>query len=188
VWVIRRLVTKGYIQMDGEQMYRLTDDGQQAVSDLMEVDATAGSAPAREGRSATTLEQVIRRLVLVTPQELKSGQATDVYVGFHPAAPVDYLDESAEMVVRLSLVNAEPTRPQEAALDLSNDAAYSKFTITAGTSSQSRLRIQAFQLGPNPDDIAVAGGFHVDVNVLASGNSADPALVAYAADVAINKT
>jgi hypothetical protein len=173
--------------MDGEQMYRLTDDGQQAVSDLMEVDAVAGTTPAREARTATTLEQVIRRLVLVTPQELKSGQTTDVYVGFHPAAPVDYLDETAEMVVRLSVVNAEPARPQEAALELSNDAAYSKFKITAGNTTQSRLRVQAFQLGPNPDDIAVAGGFHVDIDVLAGSDSADPTLVAYAADITINK-
>src|SRR5215470_5353846 len=42
--IIRRLVTKGYLHMDGDQAYRLSDHGQEAVDTLAEFDAVSPGA------------------------------------------------------------------------------------------------------------------------------------------------
>ena len=181
--VIRRLVTKGYLQMDGDQAYRLSESGLDAVDELAEFDeAFPGEKVVRK---APEEEKVSRKMVLVVPKTLKSGAATAFHIGFHPAGSNQYLDDAAEMVIRVSLVNAEPARPQEAVFDVENEAVSKSFTITAGELSQARVKIQAFQLGPNPDDIAVAGGMYVDLDV--TGDATNAPLVAYSATINISK-
>jgi predicted transcriptional regulator len=184
--VIRRLVTKGYLQMDGDQAYRLTDQGHTGVEEVGAYDETAPAAKA--SRAAVVEVQIQRRLVLVAPQALMADQPTDVHVGFHPAEDGQTLDEPADVVLRLSVVNGEPNRPKEASLALENDHSYSTFQITPGKFKQARIKVQVFQLGPNPDDINVAGGLYVDVNVLASHDAAAEQLVAYGADVTLTKS
>src|SRR3982751_2538155 len=72
--VIRRLVTKGYLQMDGDQAYRLSESGQDAVDELLEYDAEFPADKA--ARQAPVEEKVSRKLVLVVPKTLQSGAAT----------------------------------------------------------------------------------------------------------------
>ena len=181
--VIRRLVTRGYLQMDGDQAYRLSESGQDAVDDLAAYDE---EFPADKKVVKTAVEEkVSRKMVLVVPKTLKSGVATTFHIGFHPAGSAQYLDDEAEVVLRVSLVNAEPVRPQEASFEVENEAVHKSFTITAGTLDKARIKVQAFQLGPNPDDIAVAGGMYVDVDV--AGDVSGAPLAAYTADISITK-
>jgi predicted transcriptional regulator len=176
--VIRRLVTKGYLNMDGDQAYRLTDQGDSAVNELADYDAeTPQDKPARQAAAA---QQVRHHAVLVMPRVLTANTPTKVHIGFEPgansAAPAD-------VVVRLSVINGEPNRPQEVSLDLSGGAESREFEVTAGAFKQVRLKVQVFQLGPNPDDIAVAGGMYVDADVTPVLDPAQARLVAYGTDL-----
>lgn len=183
--VIRRLVTKGYLQMDGDQAYRLSDSGQEAVEELLAYDA---EFPAEKAvRKAPVAEKVTRQMVLVAPRKLQSGTGANIIVGFEPAKPQQGLDEAADVVIRLSVVNAEPTRPQESSLGLENTSAYRTFTITPGSFNKARIKVQAFQLGPNPDDISVAGGMYVDVDVVAAAGGEEKVFAAYRTDLTLTK-
>jgi hypothetical protein len=183
--VIRRLVTKGYLQMDGDQAYRLSESGQDAVEELLSFDATFPAE--KNARKAPVAEKVSRRMVLVTPRPLRSGEAANIFVGFEAAEPEQTLDAAADVVIRLSLMNAEPSRPQESSLELENASTHRTFTVTAGSYNKARIKVQAFQLGPNPDDIVVAGGMYVDVDVVAASGPGTPSLAAYKADVTFTK-
>lgn len=179
--VIRRLVTKGYLQMDGDQAYRLTDQGQDGVDTLLEYDAEMpGGRTEAKSRDEQT---VARRLVLVTPHPLTAGSPADIHIGFHPASGGNSLNEPAEMVLRVSVVNGELARPQEAVFELNNRAEYRSFKVTPGAFNRLRIRVQAFQLGPNPDDITVTGGMYVDADVVAAGGGTHAA--AYGTDVTL---
>jgi predicted transcriptional regulator len=181
--VIRRLVTKGYLSMDGDQAYRLTDQGDSAVNELADYDAeTPQDKPQRQ---AATAQQVRRHAVLVMPRALTVNTPTKVHIGIEPSR--GSAGESADVVVRLSVMNGEPNRPQEASLDLSGDAATREFEVTAGAYKQVRLKVQVFQLGPNPDDITVAGGMYVDADVTPALDPALARLVAYGTDLTFNQ-
>jgi len=183
--VIRRLVTKGYVQMDGAQTYRLTEQGQRAVEELEAYDETS---PAEDEGSAKAagVRNVKRHLVVALPRTLVAGKPAAVLVGFSDAAPGQSLPEPSDMVLRLSVVNGEPSRPKETSLQLGDEHAHETFEVTAGRYTKARVRVQAFQLGPNPDDIAVAGGLYVDVDVVADATKADDRLTAYGADVMVS--
>ncbi|MBL8161818.1 MAG: hypothetical protein JNJ61_07510 [Anaerolineae bacterium] len=183
--VIRRLVTKGYVQMDGDQAYRLTDDGQSAVEELAEYDANAPAQPVSS--SSRVIQQVKRHLVMVVPRKLAAGQPATIQIGFKSPSSNELLSETADIVMRVSLINGEPTRPQEAALHLGNRAEHREFTVTPGQFQCLRIRVHVFQLGPNPDDINVAGGMYVDVDVQPSVDPAANSLAAYGADIVLTQ-
>lgn len=179
---IRRLVTKGYVAMDGDMIYRLTDQGRQAVEDLAEYDEAHPEQGL--GRSSGGGSQGIsRRLVVAMPRNFVAEQAAPVVVGLDGADDENQILQSdTDMVVRVSIVNGEPSRPQEQTIGLGNRPVKSVFTVTPGAYDRVRVRIQVFQLGPNPDDINVAGGLYVDADVTrAVGSAAE--LVAYGADI-----
>ncbi len=181
--VVRRLVTKGYLQMGGDQVYRLTDFGASSVQELAAYEEEAPPAAVASAVPMVAERQIFRRLVLVTPRELVAGSPAEVQIGFNRAAG-DF-PPLVEMVIRLSVVNGEPVRPQEKAYNLTGATAYETFEVTPGRFTQLRLRAQVYQLGPNPDDIAVAGGMYVDVPVAARAAAAGNELAAYGADVLI---
>ena len=182
--VIRRLVTKGYVQMDGAQTYRLTDQGQRAVEELESYDETAPADESAASKSAT--RSVKRRLVVALPRTLVAGKTAKVHVGFNEASAGQALPEPTDMVLRLSVLNGEPSRPKETSLQLAEDSAHQSFEVTPGHYTKARIRVQVFQLGPNPDDIAVAGGLYVDANVVADSKGADDRLTAYGVDVMVS--
>lgn len=179
--MIRRLVTKGYVVMDGSQIYRLTEQGHEAAEDLAMYDANATDD---DDGGAEDTELIPRRLVLVLPRTLVADEPTRVFVGFD-AQPA--MSEAADIVVRLSVVHGEPKTPQEQSFELMNHAAHQAFWVTPGRFTQTRIRVQVFQLGPNPDDISISGGLYVDVDVAASADNGDTALVAYGADIAVER-
>lgn len=175
---IRSLVTKGYVVMDGDQIYRLTDQGGN-VAEEIKIYFDDEDADEDEGEDSV---QYTRRLVLVMPRQLVANQPAHVMVGFHPLSAQK---TAAEIVTRLSIINGEPDAPQEATFDLTGAAAKQDFLITPGPYSRARVKVEVFQMGPNPGDIAVAGGLYVDADIAASGNSGE--LVAYGADVIIEQ-
>lgn len=177
--VIRRLVTKGYVVMDGNQIYRLTEQGKEAVDELVAYDKTA---PARPQSSADRGERTQRRMVLVVPRTLVAEERAQVFLGFSAASDSE---QTADLVTRLSVVHGEPAAPQEASFQLDSEAHHESFWVTPGRYTRTRIRVQVYQLGPNPDDISVSGGMYVDVAVTADADESDPQLVAYGADITV---
>jgi DNA-binding MarR family transcriptional regulator len=182
---IRRLVTKGYVQMDGNQVYRLTESGQEAADEIADYDGDAPveAAPVADTPPQTTARTVSRRMVMALPHALTAGQPANVIVGFHPDINGGASSEPLDMILRLSTVNGEPAAAQDESLQLSGDSAQHSFQVVAGDFTKVRIRLQAFQLGPGPDDISVAGGMYVDVDVVTDNPSTD--LVAYGADITL---
>lgn len=179
--VIRRLVTKGYVVMDGSQIYRLSEQGQEAAEELAAYDATA---PADEDDEADETERIARRLVLVIPRTIVAEEPTRVFIGFD--GQTDF-PEMLDVVTRLSVIHGEPKTPQDQTFQLSDKPAHQALWITMGRYRHARIRLQVFQLGPNPDDIAVCGGLYVDVDVAASADDAEAGLVAYGTDIMLER-
>lgn len=177
---LRRLVTKGYLIMDGYQSYRLSDNGRRAVEDLAAYDETAP-----EGTESASSRVVIRRLVLVTPRALLSGQPTNVYAGFDEPEDSEFVEEPLNLLVRLQVVNsADDINPnKDSAMLLDNKAARQVFEIIAGAYTKVRLRCFVYQIENEEDPPMMAGGMYVDLNVAAGPENADRGLTAYGVDV-----
>jgi predicted transcriptional regulator len=173
---IKRLVTKGYMLMDGTRSYSLTDQGRRAVADLLEYDAEALLNPQEAGSSGT--REVQRRLVMAAPRRPQAGQPVNVFVGFHDADDDGVLDEPLNLVIRLSVVNGEPARPKESPFTLDNRAARQVFEVTPGQYARVRLRVQVYQ-AEDIDEVTPAGGMYVDLDVTPDAVQADTALAAY---------
>lgn len=183
---MRRLVTKGYVQMDGDQVYRLTDQGDSAVDELSEYDAEAGGGDeSSESDTPPKGEWVSRRMIMVTPQNLVANQPVNIVVGFHQAAATSLMPGMADIVVRVSSENGEPQTPEDAVFSLSNGTAQQAIQVTPAAYNQMRLKFQVFQVGAiNPEDIDEAGGMYVDIPVVASGRTDQ--MTAYGTDIRIN--
>lgn len=180
---IRRLVTKDYLTMDGEMIYRLTEQGQEAVEELAKYDEATGGglgAPARVTPSTPIMQSITRRMIIALPRTLVAEQTASVVVGFHDGD----MPAPAEIVVRLSVVNGKPEKPEDAIFLLTQNAAQEAVQVTPGSFDRMRIRAQVFQLGDNPGEIDVAGGMYVDVPVVAQ-DVGDDTLVAYGTDVII---
>lgn len=179
--VIRRLVTKGYAIMDGMQVYRLTDQGLASVEELAAYDE---ANPDGERSERVQGESVRRRLALVLPSLVIVGQPVRAYVGVHG---LPGFGSSTEIVARLSITHGEPQTPLEVAFDLNAQPVYESFVITPGAYRRLRVRVEVYQLGPNPGDVAVAGGMYVDVDVTADPDHGSAPLLAYGTDISIEQ-
>lgn len=182
--LIRSLVTKSYITMDSSQVYRLTLSGQEAARALEAYDAVASHQTDRAGQDAASDHDVaLRRLVLAAPRALAAGQPAQIYLGFNRdlsfLSPVD-------LVTRLSVINGQPERPQEAQFHLADAPDHRTFVITPNAVPRVRLRVEVFQVGPDIGDFAVCGGMYVDLDVRASAE-ADPTLAAYGVNLFIKR-
>jgi predicted transcriptional regulator len=178
---IRSLVTKGYVIMDDNQIYRLTDQGGRVADEIAEYFPDEDDLDAADGGVDGQL--VTRRLILLLPRSLYAEQPVPVVVGIGPQPAQT---SPAEVVVRLSLINGEPAAPQEAAFQVTQAAVTQDFLVTPGHYNQMRLKVEVYQLGPNPEDIVVAGGMYVDCEVQpAAADVADAERVAYGADVTL---
>lgn len=177
---IRRLATAGYVQMDGDQVYRLTEKGKEASEEIAEYDAVA---PPEGASSEKPVDTVKRRVILAIPSAFTAGKLTNVVVAFSPITNGQRMSEAADMVVRLSVMNGEPSGSEDLIFSVNNDSVQETTQVVAGFFTQVRLKLQVFQLGPNPDDINVAGGMYVDVNVLPEDGQSASRLIAYGVDV-----
>ena len=175
--VIRRLVTKGYVVMDGNQVYRLTDDGLSSVEALAAYDA-AGGNQADEDDDDNLL---YRRLVLVMPRQVVAGVTIPAVIGLEAGAA---FNSPASLIVRVSVVNGEPSAPVDLNFTVGRGHSSQTVDITPGRYTRIRVRMEGYQLGDNPGDIHICGGMYVDLDVLPDSNTTEP-LVAYGADIAI---
>ena len=177
---IRRLVTKNYLVMSSDQVYRLTDHGQGVVEELKAFD---GGAPPAVARSEARFLR--RHLVLVTPNTLPADQPVEVVVGFAEAEDEEYLNAPVNMLLRLSVVNGEPHRTREAPILLTNRQIQQAFEISAGRFSAARVRVEVCQYRDDGDDFDFCGGLYVDLPVSAQDDSSPVA--AYGIDVILKE-
>ena len=198
---IRRLVTKGYVIMDGDMVYRLSEQGEDAVGELAEFDEAEGNAPISVRISeddededdsieqndfvrTSALGAVKRRLVLAIPATFTAHQVSNVVVGFNPASADNTLNASTDMLLRFSVLNGTPQQPKELPITLSNEAAHQTIEVVPGAYTQMRLKVEVMQLDNFSGDISSVGGMYVDVDVSNLGaNNAD--LTAYGTDISI---
>lgn len=183
---VRRLVTRNYLSMSGEQRYRLTEQGQRAIESLQEYE---GTQPVGAGAQAAPPEPVFirRRLVLAAPKTLLAGQPTNVFVGVDDAHGEELLHDPQTLLIRLSTLNGDPAEPQESSLVLSNRNARQVFEITPGYYTQVRVRVQVFQFQPDEIEVEPCGGLYVDLPVTDENDAADNTLSAYGADIILKE-
>lgn len=185
---VRRLVTKKYLQMVSEGVYRLSDPGRGTVRDLAAWDDLAPQMKAaeREPRFVT------RRLVLALPRMLLSGQPTSIYVGFDEPSDDDVLREPVNLLVRLVVINGDDENVTENAFRLTNATARQRFEITAGRYSRIRVRVQVCQLSDaDPEGLDLnredCAGMYVDVPVTLDFDQVDGGLTAYGSEIFIRE-
>ncbi len=185
---IRRLVTKGYVVMDGDMVYRLTDQGETAIDELVAYDEAEGHEPVAKPASSGSASSngataVDRRLVLALPRTLTANQPANVVVGFNPNTSGESLSEDTDMLLRLSVVNGEPTTPMDVPLTLTDDAVHESFEITPGAFTQVRLRLEVMHMDNYSGDISSVGGMYVDVDV--TNRDAQDTLTAYGTNITV---
>jgi len=184
---IRRLVTKGYVVMDGELIYRLTDQGNDAADELRAYDEATGGGlgvTVSSDDGDTTLETVNRRFVLAVPGRMVAGQPNELIIGVHDAAAGTNMSGTAEMVARVSIVNGEPDAPEDLLFSLGAGAIKQSMQVTPARYTEIRIRVNVFQLGDNPGEIHTAGGMYIDVPVTSDAAGQVP-LAAFGTDIQI---
>lgn len=183
---IRRLVTRNYLSMAGEQLYRLTDQGHRAVAALQAYDQDApgdvaelaledADDPPPEPRT------VRRRLVIIAPARLLAMQPTSLTIGVDDAQGEDLLAEAVNVLLRVSVINGDPASGYERTLVLENRYVSHTLEVTAGMFTRLRVRAELYQELPD-EQYAPIGGLYVDVPVTAELENADATLTAYGSD------
>jgi hypothetical protein len=154
---IRGLVTKGYLNMDSNYVYYLTDKGQQAILDLAEYDAEQAASGGEEQP-----EKVVEASVIaVVSGSLKTGQPNQIQVGVNGSA---HVREETQLVIRLNVVGGSATPPEVTLLLTPGQApAPANITLQPGGDSM-RVRIEGVQL-IGMADVHPAGGMFFDLNV-----------------------
>lgn len=183
---IRRLVTKGYVQMDGDGIYRLTEQGRDSITELAAYDSEGGDndTDAEEAAPLPSVETVTRRLVLAMPGTLTAQHPTEVVVGFDTPGG-ETLRDPVDLVLRVSVLNGTPEKPEDNLLKLTNEASYETVTITPGAFTQARIRVEVLQLDHFSGDISELGGLYVDASV--SGSEIDDNIVAYGTEINVTQ-
>lgn len=177
---IRRLVTKNYLVMSSDQVYRLTDHGRRIIA---EVQAYERDAP--EGDDQPSAHYVRRRLVLVAPRVLAPEQIAPIIVGFDDARDEENLHAPVNLLLRLSVTNGAAQGEREATLMLTNQQVQHTFEISAGRYTAVRVRVEVCQFQDEYDDFELCGGMYVDFPV--SDDGGDPSLAAYGVDVILKE-
>ncbi len=176
---IRRLVTKNYLVMSSDQVYRLTDAGKRVVAELRDYADDPNPAPRKaEARF------VRRRLVLVAPRILPANRAIQVVIGFDEADEIEDLQAPVNMLLRLAVLNGDAPSG-ETAFMLTNRHVQHSFDISAGSFTKARLRIEARQYQDDDDDLEFCGGMYVDLPVSDDGLAHSP--VAFGVDVILKE-
>ncbi len=182
---LRRLVTRKYVEMVSEGIYRLTEPGKRSLKELQAWDAIAPELKAapKEPRFIT------RKMIVALPRVLLSGQPTNVYVGFDEPSDDDILRDPVNLILRVVIVNGTEETGSERAYRLTNYTGRAAFEVTAGGYSKARVRVHVCQLGDDDSDVDadLCPGMYVDVPVTLDTSEADGSLVAYATDIFIRE-
>ncbi|MBE2269124.1 MAG: hypothetical protein IAE80_12910 [Anaerolinea sp.] len=180
---IRRLVTRNYLSMAGEQVYRLTEQGKKAVAALQEYEQ---SMPPEGEDLPVEPRFVQRRLVVAAPKRLLATQPTTITVGIDDAQGEDLLPVPVTLHVRLSVLNGEPRTGREHTVVLSNRYASQAFEITPGEYTRVRVRVEVFQEQPD-EQFESIGGVYVDLPVTGEPEEADHGVQAFGADLYVRE-
>lgn len=180
---IRRLVTRNYLTLSGEQVYRLTEQGRRAIRELNE----AGDLLNRGRSSAGGAEArfVRRRFVVVTPQVMPADQAVSIIVGFDDPDDEDRVDAPCNLLLRLNVINGQPARSTEVPIAVMNDNAQQPFEVTAGAFTKMRLRAEVFQVKDHEEEFEFCGGLYLDLPVSRRPDAAALAPRAYGVDIIV---
>src|SRR5690606_11188548 len=89
--------------------------------------------------------------------------------------------EPVPLIVRLAVLNGEPSNARELPLLLTNGPTRHDLTVTPGRFRKLRLQVRVYQLTDEPDEAISCGGMYVDADVVAASDGA-PVPVAFAAD------
>jgi predicted transcriptional regulator len=177
---IRRLVTKNYLVMSSDQVYRLTDPGRRVIEELQ-----SSGGDLKRPTTQSEPRFLRRRLVIIAPRTLPADQEVEIALGFEEADEDEYLNVPANMLVRLTVVNGEPSRPLEAPFTLGNRAQQQSFQVTAGHYSAARIRVEICQYRDDGAEVDFCGGLYVDLPVTMGEGSHEPA--AYGGDVIVKE-
>ncbi|HLU09646.1 MAG TPA: hypothetical protein VK003_08260 [Oceanobacillus sp.] len=180
---IRRLVTKSYLVMDGDQVYRLSDNGKRVVEELSNYDENAPEPEAEETPESDEPRFVTRHLVLVTPRVFQAGQPTNVLVGFDDADDDEIVKTASEVILRLNVLHGEPSEVKETSLVVENRAAHQVFEVTAGQFTQMRIRVQVCQIQDGAADNC--SGLYADLPV--GVGEVDSTLTAFGTNVLLRE-
>lgn len=182
---IRRLVTKGYVVMEGEMIYRLTEQGNDAAKELHRYDeATGGGLGAMVSSiGSNTINKVGRRFIMALPAQLVAGKPADLHVGVREASNGN-INGTTEMVARVEVINGTPDSPEDLLFSLGDASIKQIMQITPSGYTEVRIRVKVFQLGDNPGEIHDAGGMYVDIPVTTQGSNQAP-LTAFGTDIQI---
>jgi len=185
---VRRLVTKGYMQMDGDLVYRLSEQGQTAVEELSAYDAAVaqtGTEPLSQPDAAPATgpgSPLSRRMLVGVPQPLAANQPAELRIGFAgiEAEP----DDITDVAVRVTIVNGEPSTPQDLVFALDSGSSWQPAQIIPAQQNPVRIRLEAYQLNGEMGEIVAAGGMYIDVPVVAA--PANVTLAAYGVDITLS--
>lgn len=164
---IRRLVTQGYVQMDGNGVYRLNETGRRAADELVEFERTTGTRAT--GTHAIDEFGITGRVVLAAPEALEPDKPAKLIVG----AALDSdssLPSPVDLIVRISTVNAKVDSSQDAVLTLAVVPVHHTFTVKPSRKNKLRVRVNVYQLMSDGEDVIPCGGFYVDLPVKVGTN------------------
>jgi predicted transcriptional regulator len=177
---IRRLVTKDYVQMDGDMIYRLTDNGRGLVNELREYDAALASGEIQI--EEPEVKTIARRMICAVPAVFQAGQPNPIFIGFHPAASSATLDDEVEVAVRLTVINGQINGDNNLVFNLDDGNVTQSVHLYPEAYTQMRLRLEVYQLGEMGDVVEV-GGMHIDLPV--SHENGTGRMIAYGTDISL---
>jgi predicted transcriptional regulator len=173
---MRRLVTKQYLQMDGDMVYRMTDNGKSITEELLAYDEAVGEGGVPE--PVSTKQEIKRRMLCAMPAQFNADQPAVLFVGFKEAT--DEHDDPIEVVVRTTIINGEPESAEDLIFKLDNGHTAQAITVTPLAYTEVRVKMEVYQLG-EMGDINSAGGMYVDLPVRAGNQPAQ--MVAYGTNI-----
>lgn len=152
----RRLVTRNYIQMQGDYIYELTRKGVESAETLLEFD-DSGSNSDDKG--------IARQLAVILPRNFVYGKTSPLKIGI---APHSDFTEISNLVVRISPINAQLGDFNEMAT-LDSNGLIMETTITPEAYDKARIKVEVYQM--KDDDFAELGGMYVDVVIVDEGDT-----------------
>jgi predicted transcriptional regulator len=163
---IRRLVTKGLVVMDGDQVYRLNDNGRKALAELLEYDLMTPPEERSRGMEREIEPRFVKRRVIVAaPQTLPVQQPVTVVVGVDEADEDDLVMLPMHLTLRLTTLHGDSNALLDTEISVENRPVQHTFEVTAGRYTQARLRLQVCQSENGEIDESACGGMAVDFPV-----------------------
>lgn len=152
----RRLVTRNYIQMQGDYVYELTRKGVESAEVLIQYDNEGGSHEAAG---------ITRQLALVLPRNFVYGKTSPLKIGIEPN---DEFTDIASLIIRLTPIHAQLGEYNEMAT-LDSGALIIETSITPEAYDKARIKVEVYQM--QDDDFAELGGMYVDIMIVEDGDT-----------------